>query len=38
MAKKEENPAFIRAWVHYWRKDWYINILKNCGLWQKLNP
>ena len=35
MANKDVNQAFVMAWVHYWRKDWYKNYLKRCGLWPK---
>ena len=31
----EWDLAYQDAWVHYWRRDWYKNILKNFGLWQK---
>ena len=30
MARKYSNweLAFQKAWVHYWRRDWYDNIIK----------
>lgn len=26
--KYSENVAYQRAWVHYWRREWYNNIIK----------
>ena len=35
MANRRFTPwerAFQRAWVHYWRKQWYDSIIKNLNL------